>query len=280
MTESLYSNDIMSFLWELRKKGYKETTIVQNYAKILKQLSNNCNLNNPESVLIFLVSHEICEGRKELIVNCYANYCRWKNLPFSKPRYQRQDKLPYVPLQKDIEALLSALPKKTGIFTRAIYETGARAGEVWNLKWIDVDFANQMLNINKPEKGSRARRLKISSQMAGLISSLSRTCEFVFKKHPKARLDSLEAYYIRERKEISNKLCNPAIVNITWKSLRHYKATMEYAKTKDILHVKQILGHVNIMNTLVYTHLINFDKEDYVCKIAETSMVKSAKHSH
>jgi len=98
---------------------------------------------------------------------------------------------------------------------------------------------------------------------------LIRTCEYVFKKHPKARLDSLEAYYIHERKEISNKLCNPAIVSITWKSLRHYKATMEYAKTKDILHVKQILGHVNIMNTLVYTHLINFDREDYVCKTAK-----------
>lgn len=268
-TESLYSSDITQFLWELKKRGYKETTIVQNYAKILKQLSRNCDLNNPESVLNLLVSKEICDGRKELIVNCYANYCRWKKLSFSKPRYRRQDKLPYIPLQKDIEALLGALPKKTGIFTRAIYETGARAGEIWNLKWIDVDFQNQMVNINKPEKGSRARRLKVSNQMLGLISSLIRTCEYVFKKHPKARLDSLEAYYIHERKEISNKLCNPAIVSITWKSLRHYKATMEYAKTKGILHVKQILGHVNIMNTLVYTHLINFDREDYVCKTAK-----------
>jgi integrase len=171
-------------------------------------------------------------------------------------------------LQKDIEALLAAMPKKTGIFTRAIYETGARAGEVWNLKWIDIDFQSQMFNINKPEKGSRARRLKVSSQLLGLISSLTRNCEYVFKKHPKARLDSIEAYYIHEKKKISNRLCNPAIINITWKSLRHYKATMEYARTKDILHVKELLGHVNIMNTLVYTHLINFDESSYVCKVA------------
>jgi integrase len=58
-------------------------------------------------------------------------------------------------------------------FTRAVYETGARAEAVWNLKWIDVDFQNQMVNINKPENGSRARRLKISSQIVGLISSLA-----------------------------------------------------------------------------------------------------------
>ena len=133
-TEPLYS-DIAQFLWELKKRGYRETTIVQNYAKILKQLSKNCNLNNPESVLCFLATKEISEGRKELIVNCYANYCKWKKIPFVKPRYRRRDKLPYVPLQKDIEALIAALPKKTGIFTRAIYETGARAGEMWALKW-------------------------------------------------------------------------------------------------------------------------------------------------
>jgi integrase len=236
----------------------------------LKQLDKNCDLNNPESVMVFLASHEICDGRKELIVDCYAKYCQWKKLPFVKPRYRRTDKLPYVPLQKDIEALIAALPKKTSIFTRTIYETGARAGEMWNLKWIDVDFENQKIAINKPEKGSRARSLKVSSQIIGLISTLPRTCEYVFKKYPKAKRDSLQTYYIREKKKISNRLCNPAIVNITWKSLRHYKATMEYAKTKDILHVKQLLGHVNIMNTLVYTHLINFDREDFVCKIAKT----------
>ncbi len=52
--------------------------------------------------------------------------------------------------------------------------------------------------------------------------------------------------------------------------MRHFKATMEYHKTKDILHVMQLLGHKNIKNTLVYTHLVNFEGDDYVCKIART----------
>jgi deoxyinosine 3'endonuclease (endonuclease V) len=82
---------------ELKKQGYRESTIVQNYAKILKQLSKNCNLNNPETVLSFLAAKDMSYGRKELIVDCYANYCQWKKLPFVKPRYRRQDKLPYVP---------------------------------------------------------------------------------------------------------------------------------------------------------------------------------------
>ena len=267
---SLYKNDLTPFLWELKKRGYRESTIVENYAKILKNLAKNCILDNPDSVLTYLATKEISEGRKELIADCYANYCQWKKISFIKPRYHRIDKLPIVPLEKDIEALISALPRKVSILTRTIFETGARCGEVWGLKWIDIDFQNTALLINKPEKNSRARRLKVSSQLIGLLSTLPRKCEFVFRKYPKARLDTFEAYFIREKKKISNQLCNPKIVQVTWKSLRHYKATMEYARTKDILYVKELLGHVNIMNTLVYTHLVNFDNDSFVCKVAKT----------
>ena len=45
---------------------------------------------------------------------------------------------------------------------------------------------------------------------------------------------------------------------------------MEYSRTKDILYVKELLGHVNINNTLVYTHLVNFNSEEYVCKVAKS----------
>jgi len=37
---------------------------------------------------------------------------------------------------------------------------------------------------------------------------------------------------------------------------------MEYAKTRDILHVMQLLGHKNIRNTLIYTQLIKLKTED------------------
>jgi len=44
---------------------------------------------------------------------------------------------------------------------------------------------------------------------------------------------------------------------------------MEYHKTKDILHVMKLLGHKNIKNTLVYTQLIEFKDDEYVCKVAK-----------
>jgi integrase len=76
--------------------------------------------------------------------------------------------------------------------------------------------------------------------------------------------------YREQRKRIATKLQNPRLEQITFKTLRHWKATTEYHRTKDILHVMQLLGHKNIQNTLVYTHLVNFGSEDYVCKIAKT----------
>jgi hypothetical protein len=54
-------------------------------------------------------------------------------------------------------------------------------------------------------------------------------------------------------------------------TLRHWKATMEYHRTKDILYVMQLLGHKNIKNTLLYTQLVKFKENDeFICKVART----------
>ena len=45
---------------------------------------------------------------------------------------------------------------------------------------------------------------------------------------------------------------------------------MEYHKTKDILHVMRLLGHKNIKNTLIYTQLMEFKEDEFVCKVAKT----------
>ncbi len=45
---------------------------------------------------------------------------------------------------------------------------------------------------------------------------------------------------------------------------------MEYHKTKDILHVKRLLGHKKIENTEIYTHLINFESDEWNVATAST----------
>jgi len=48
---------------------------------------------------------------------------------------------------------------------------------------------------------------------------------------------------------------------------------MEYHRTKDILYVKQVLGHKRIENTLIYVQLAEElfkDQIEYVSKVAKT----------
>ena len=90
------------------------------------------------------------------------------------------------------------------------------------------------------------------------------------KHDPLKSLDDFRRTYINRRNQAADKLQNPKLRQITFRTLRHFKATMEYHRTKDILHVMQILGHKNIRNTLVYTHLVSFETDDYICKVAKT----------
>ena len=69
----------------------------------------------------------------------------------------------------------------------------------------------------------------------------------------------------------AQRLGNPNLSRITLKTLRHWKATTEYHKTKDILYVKELLGHNSIKNTLIYTHLVDFEDDDqFIVKVAKS----------
>jgi hypothetical protein len=55
--------------------------------------------------------------------------------------------------------------------------------------------------------------------------------------------------------------------------LRHWFATTEYIKTRDLLHVKYLLGHRYNESTMVYVHLAQGQintSEDYSCKTAKS----------
>jgi len=86
-------------------------------------------------------------------------------------------------------------------------------------------------------------------------------------------VNSLRRTFERQRKRLALKLGNPRLLQISFHTFRHFKGTMEYYKTKDILHVMQVLGHKNIKNTLTYAHLVeNMEnrEDEYVSKVAKT----------
>jgi len=72
----------------------------------------------------------------------------------------------------------------------------------------------------------------------------------------------------QRRRRLALKLQNPRLLQISFHTLRHWKATTEYHRTRDILYVKQLLGHKSINNTLIYTQLISFETDEYSSAVA------------
>ena len=86
-----------------------------------------------------------------------------------------------------------------------------------------------------------------------MINALPKTKDQIF--NPKVH--TTQTIFARIRNRLAKKLQNPRLKQIYFHTLRHWKATMEYHKTKNILHVKRLLAHKKLENTEIYTHLID-----------------------
>ena len=142
-----------------------------------------------------------------------------------------------------------------------------RIGEAWHLKWRDVDLEAGTVRVNEPEKNSNPRILKVSNKLITMLNTLPRTGERVFGAVLRA---SVYGTFWEQRRRIARKLQNARLLQISFHTLRHWKATTEYYRTRDILHVKQMLGHKSITNTLIYTQLINFESDEYSSAVAKS----------
>ncbi|MDQ1278906.1 MAG: integrase/recombinase XerD [Thermoproteota archaeon] len=261
--------NVINFLIYLNSRGLRESTIA-GYIRVLKHLTKFVDLDNPEQVKSFIASKTVMDSRKEKIVNNYSMYLKWRGLSWERPIYRRDTTLPYIPLEKEVDQLIGASNGKTATFLQFLKDSACRPIEAWRTKWIDIDLERNLVYINSPAKHSNPRAFKPSIQLIGMIQRLRKTSDYIFREHNDSRLEDFVRMFYYIRKKTVNKLQNPRLMKINFKTLRHFKATMEYHRTKDILYVKELLGHKDIKNTLVYTHLVNWENDDYTVKVAST----------
>jgi len=252
--------------YEKYLQGRVRKATAEGYRKILHVLHKIGNLNNPEKMRTIICSAPVSEGRKELYANAYDYYCKHKKLEWDKPKFVREEKPFFLPLESELDALIANTRHKMSTFLQLLKETGIEPGEAWKLRWTDLDVQRKTVAVT-PTKNHNARVLPISDNLLSRLLKLPRKNERVFANK---NLDKFRWLYERARNLLSDKLENPRIHKTAFRSFRHWKATMEYHKTKDILHVKWLLGHKRIENTLVYTHLIDFRNEEYVVRVAST----------
>jgi integrase len=257
---------ILEHAWWMKKQGYKEATI-RNRVRFLKQLVRlGANLSDPESVKEVIARLEISENSKWQISLVYKCFASANHIAWTPPNYALTRKIPFIPLESEIDALIAGCGRKIATILKLIKETGMRVGEVRRLEWTDLDLENNTISVNSPEKGSNPRIFKVTTKLAAMLNTLPRSSEKIFQMSGR----SLQGNFSQQRRRIAQKIQNPRLLQITFHTLRHWKATVEYHRTRDILYVKQLLGHKKIENTMLYTQLINFESDEYSSAVAKS----------
>ena len=115
----------MEYGFHLRKNGYRESSIDRS-VRILRRLSKHCDLADVEGVKAYLATLEWSLGTKEIASNVLNGFYKLQGVPFSKPRYRRVDKLPFLQNEGEIDLLIGGCSRRVGSFLQFLKWTGAR----------------------------------------------------------------------------------------------------------------------------------------------------------
>lgn len=259
---------IEKFLIQLKNDGRKAATIL-NYRKTFNRLLRaNADLFQPEDVKSKLSNLPHKPLSKKNMVARLEQWFDFNEIKWRPPKYCGESEIPYIPTEKQLDTLISALGKKTATFCQLLKDTGARPGEISETTWESINFQLRTIRINA-EKGSNSRILPLSQKAIGMLANLPQGKNRLF-----AKADSMRSIYWVQRRKIAKRLAAPEIAQICFKTFRHWKGTTEQHNTKDPWHVKMILGHKSIKSTETYIHIEEMLYQDtndqFTVKVADT----------
>lgn len=135
-----------------------EATIRTKYKILRVMLHNNVDLANPEDAKLFIARNKNwSNGHKIIGVYAYNDYAKMLGIKWEIPYYKKNETLPFVPTEKEIEALISGTSKKVSITLHALKETGFRIGELWSCKWTDLDEEKSTLKCIAEKHGNQEK---------------------------------------------------------------------------------------------------------------------------
>ena len=97
---------VLNVLMDLKSKGRKESTI-RTVGKRLRSLAKSVNLDKPESVNRHIAEKECSNNFKGNLVDSYKHYAEYYGLSWSKPFYQREERVNRVPSRENINKIIS-----------------------------------------------------------------------------------------------------------------------------------------------------------------------------
>lgn len=208
-------------------------------------------------------------ARKLAALRSFVRYlCReniLQNNPIATVSTPKQDKrLPKFLYPLEIQILMEApdTSKPLGLRDRAILETlyasGLRVSELVGLKLNDVYFDEELIKVYG--KGSKERIVPLGSQAQLSLSN------YLQKGRPLLEKGKQEALFLnrlgtqlsdRSIRNIVNKYVEAAALQqkVSPHTLRHSFATHLLNSGADLRSVQELLGHVKLSTTQIYTHI-------------------------
>ncbi len=190
-------------------------------------------------------------------------------MQWHKPFFIREERLPNVPTTEQVNTIIPTFTRKYTTIFSILRDTGLRPVELHRLRLKNINLENGTIT-PKTAKNGTARILKLPNPTLAMLKEY--LTKYNFKQtdvlFPPTKKQC--HIWVLRRNQLAKKLNQPELTKYRLYDLRHYYATMLYDKTKDILLVKQQLGHKRIEHTLIYTHLVNFATDDFTCRCAKT----------
>lgn len=263
---------MLEYLFHLHKQGYSEATIRLHRTALKVLTERGANLFDPESVKEVIAKQKWSSARRYNVISAYNSFLKFIGLSWEKPKCKVERKIPFIPTEAEIDALIAGSGRKLSAFLQLLKETAMRAGEAKRLEWTDIDFERRIITLNKPEKGSMPRMWKVSPKLISMLGALPKKSTKVFGDGP---INSLKSTFQKTRRKLAHKLQNPRLLKISFHTFRHWKATMLYHQTKDILYVKRFLGHKKLENTEIYVNIEQTlfgesENDEFTVKVAST----------
>lgn len=175
------------------------------------------------------------------------------------PSLKRDTKLPIILNRSELKELFKA-PKllKQRIVLTLIYSAGLRGQEVINLKISDIDFERKTIHIRQ-SKYKKDRIMPLANSMSiGLRKYLSAENPHIWLFNGK---EADGRYSVKGLSWVFRENLKKTSITkeVSLHSLRHSYATHLLEEGINIVTLKELLGHANIITTMIYLHIAQCD---------------------
>lgn len=171
------------------------------------------------------------------------------------PKLKRDNRLPVVLGRSEMRDLLKAPALlKHRVLIGLLYGCGLRCHEARSVLIKDVDFERNMIHVRQ-SKGRKDRYVPIGIHLSRglknyLESEQPQKWLFNGKNHQEGFSQKGVQWVVRESTKKTG-----IQKHVTVHTLRHTYATHLLEDGLDIVSIKELLGHVNIVTTMVYLHV-------------------------